>query len=44
MEHDCEEALRQILDCEYAKGLDEYEVICYGIAFFRKSALVRKLD
>ena len=43
MEHDCEEALRQIVDCEYAKGLDEYEVICYGIAFFRKSALVRRL-
>ena len=40
---DCETALRQIVEHEYAKGLDEYEVICYGVAFFRKKALVKKL-
>ena len=43
MEHDCEEALRQIVDQEYAKGLDAYQVHCYGIAFYQKSALVKKL-
>ena len=43
MEHDCEEALQQIRDREYAKGLDAYQVYCYGIAFYQKSALVKKL-
>ena len=43
MEHDCKEALQQIMDREYAKNLDGYTVIFYGIAFFRKSALVKKL-
>ena len=43
MEHDCRDALKQIVDNEYAENLDEYEVICYGIAFFQKSALVKKL-
>ena len=43
MEHDCDEALQQIIDREYAKNLDEYKVICYGIAFYQKSALVKKL-
>ena len=43
LEHDCEEALRQIVDQEYAKNLDDYHVICYGIAFYQKSALVKKL-
>ena len=43
MEHDCKEALKQITEREYAKNLDGYTVIFYGIAFFRKSALVKKL-
>lgn len=43
MDHDCDEALRQIVDQEYAKGLDAYQVTCYGIAFYQKSALVKKL-
>ena len=43
MEHDCDEALKQIVDQEYAKGLDAYQVLCYGIAFYQKSALVKKL-
>ena len=43
MEHDCKEALQQIVDQEYAKGLDAYQVYCYGIAFYQKSALVKKL-
>ncbi|MBR2529351.1 MAG: AAA family ATPase [Blautia sp.] len=40
MGHACKEALQQIVDMEYAKNLDAYTVICYGIAFFQKSALV----
>ena len=43
MEHDCDKALQQIINQEYAKGLDGYTVFCYGIAFYKKSALVKKL-
>ena len=43
MEHDCKEALQQIIDRAYARNLDGYTVICYVIAFFRKNALVKKL-
>lgn len=43
MEYDCNEAIKQIEDREYAKGLDEWNVACYGVAFFRKRALVKKL-
>lgn len=44
MERDCGEALKQIVDQGYARGLDEYRVYCYGIAFYKKKALVKKLD
>lgn len=44
MERDCEEALKQIAEQEYAKDLEEYQVYCYGIAFYRKKALVKKLN
>lgn len=44
MEADCNEALRQIADHEYAKNLDGYtQILCYGISFYKKRALVRKL-
>ncbi len=45
MEKSCDEALKQIVDSEYAVNLDTgYEtVLCYGIAFFQKSALIKKL-
>ena len=45
MEKDCDEALKQIVDNEYAKNLDEgFEtVLCYGISFYRKTALIKKL-
>ena len=43
MEQDCDVALRQIKEREYAKGLDAYKVYCYGISFYQKSALVKKL-
>ncbi len=45
MESDCIDALDQIPDKKYAQGLKGYrQIICYGIAFFRKSALVKKTD
>lgn len=44
MESDCRKALQQIMDQEYTKGLDEYQVICYGIAFYQKRALVKKME
>ena len=43
MEQDCEAALRQIVDQEYAVDLEGYDVSCYGVAFYKKNALVRKL-
>ncbi|MBR2256634.1 MAG: AAA family ATPase [Blautia sp.] len=45
MEKSCDEALKQIVDNEYAKNLDAgFETIfCYGIAFFQKSAMIKKL-
>ena len=45
MEKSCDDALKQILDHEYAKNLDDgFEtVFCYGIAFFQKSAMIKKL-
>ena len=44
MERDCEKALEQIREREYAKGIDPgYEtVLCYGISFYRKTALVKQ--
>ena len=43
MERDCADALEQIKEKEYAVNMDGLEVLCYGIAFFKKSALVKKL-
>ena len=45
MEKFCEEALQQIVDNEYAKNLDAgfEKVLCYGIAFYQKSAMIKKL-
>ena len=44
MNSDCEDALDQIVKKKYAEGLKGYRQIeCYGIAFFQKTALVKKL-
>ena len=43
MDEAADEAIQQIIDQEYAKNLDEYDVTCYGISFFQKSALVKKM-
>lgn len=44
MDHDADEALKQIVDNEYARNLDEYDqILCYGVSFFKKSARVKAL-
>ena len=45
MEKDCNDALKQIVDQGYAINLNAgFEtILCYGISFFQKSALIRKL-
>lgn len=44
LEYWCNEALRQIVDKQYARDMTGYrQVLCYGIAFYRKTALVKKL-
>ena len=43
MEQDCDAALMQIEEKQYAEGLYGYRTILrYGVAFYRKSALVKK--
>lgn len=42
MEYWCDNAIRQIIDNEYAKDMNGYtKVLCYGITFFEKSAMVK---
>ena len=44
MDKDCDAAIKQIVREKYAQGLKDYEqIMCYGIAFFRKKAKVHKL-
>ena len=45
MDAACDEAIKQILDKGYAKAIvPGYErIICYGIAFFQKTAMIKKL-
>ena len=44
MSSDCDKAIKQIIDNQYAAKLDGYkQVLHYGVAFFKKSALVKKL-
>ncbi|MBQ3800089.1 MAG: hypothetical protein II837_07330, partial [Treponema sp.] len=41
--NDCGRALEQVDTRKYAEGLYGYtQVLCYGVAFFQKEALVRK--
>lgn len=45
MERDCAEALSQIVSNQYADKLEGYrQITCYGVAFYRKTALVKKLQ
>ena len=42
METDCDEAIGQIIVRKYAEGLYGYEqILCYGISFFQKQAMVQ---
>ena len=44
MEKECDDALDQIVKKKYAEALKGYrQIVCYGISFFQKSALVKKL-
>ena len=45
MDTACDEALKQIVDKGYAKVIEPgYEkMLCYGIAFFQKTAMIKKL-
>ena len=45
MEAACNEALKQIVDRGYARTIESgYEkIISYGIAFFQKTAMIKKL-
>ena len=41
---DCDEAIDQIKKNQYAANMDGYtQIFCYGISFFKKSALVKKM-
>ena len=45
MPSDCDKAIKQIIDNQYAAKLDGYrQVLHYGIAFYKKSALVKKMQ
>lgn len=45
MEYWCDAAIGQIKKQNYARGLDGYrQVLCYGVAFYKKSALVKKME
>ena len=42
MRKDCDKAIKQIIDGKYAEGLYGYkQILCYGVAFFRKQAKVK---
>ncbi|MBR1853055.1 MAG: AAA family ATPase [Lachnospiraceae bacterium] len=42
MDYWCDEAIKQIVDNEYAENMNGYnKVLCYGISFFEKSAKVK---
>ena len=44
MEKDCDKALKQIQERKYAESLQDEcdEVICYGVAFYKKRCVVRR--
>ena len=44
LERDCDEAFRQIAKERYAEGLYGYrQILCYGVAFYKKQARVKKM-
>ncbi len=44
LDKDCDKAIKQIIDEEYAEGISGYEqIFCYGVAFYQKQAKVKLL-
>lgn len=44
MEKDCEKTLGQIVKNQYSEKLEGYrQIMCYGVAFYKKTAMVKKL-
>ena len=42
---DCDKAIKQIIDERYAEGIDGYEqILCYGVAFFQKQAMIKLME
>ena len=45
LSRDCDRAIKQIIDEKYAEGIDGYEqILCYGVAFFRKQAMIKLME
>ena len=44
MEYWCDDAIKQIIDRQYARNTDGFHtVLCYGISFYEKSAKVKRM-
>ena len=44
MDRDCDKAIKQIVDEKYAEDIPGYgRILCYGIAFYQKQAMVKLL-
>ncbi len=44
LDKDCDKAIKQIIDEKYAEDIPGYEqILCYGVAFYRKQAKVKLL-
>ena len=42
---DCDIAIKQIIDERYAEGIEGYEqILCYGVAFFQKQAMIKLME
>lgn len=45
MDASCEQALKQIEEVGYVNEfVDDYEIICYGVSFYKKNCLVKAVD
>lgn len=45
MEYWCDDAIGQIIRNGYAEGMDGYnEILCYGVSFYKKNAMVKKME
>jgi len=45
LSRDCDKAIKQIIDERYAEGIEGYEqILCYGVAFFQKQAMIKLME